>query len=155
MNSRGLRPPVLGSHAFRYGGYGSAPGFDLPLIPVTVAAPGGRSSLPLNAILDTGSTDTVVPESVYAAVVGRPEGRRETLKTPGGVVEGVRVMVDLAIVDSHLPSVICWAFEGAEVFVAAEDADFPLGVLGWDLLSHFEVRVNRDLGFIELKRVRR
>ncbi len=121
-----MRPPVLGSHVFRYGGHGDSPAFDLLLIPFTIAASGGRPSLPLNAILDTGSTHTIVPQPVYAAVVGAPQGRRETLKTPGGPVEGIRAVVDFAIVDSHLPSVVCWTFEGTEVFVGSasvEDAE--------------------------------
>jgi hypothetical protein len=49
---------------------------------------------------------------------------------------------------------MCWSFEGARVFVAEDEADFPLAVLGWALLGNFELKINRELGFIELKSLR-
>ncbi|HEX9708628.1 MAG TPA: hypothetical protein VGB42_01425 [Candidatus Thermoplasmatota archaeon] len=69
-------------------------------------------------------------------------------------MDGREAEVDVHIVDSHQPSVTCWLFENAGVFVAEHEADFPLPVLGWDLLANFEVKINRKAGFIELKSLR-
>ena len=145
---------MLGSHVFRFGGHGEPEPVGLPLIPIRIARPGQARSLPFNAILDTGSTQTVIPAAMYEVAGGEPSGDRRQLRTGGGPVEGWDAAIDLHIVDSHLPSVVCWSFEGAGVFVAEDEADFPLAVLGWDLLGNFELKINRELGFIELKSLR-
>jgi predicted aspartyl protease len=154
LSAGGFRAPVLGSHVFRFGGHGDSEGVGLPLIPIRLAAGGRAPSPSFNAIVDTGSTHTVLPQALFEVAGGAPSGDRKELKTGGGPVGGFQAAVDLQIVDSHLPSVVCWAFQEARVFVAAEDADFQLPVLGWDLLDHFEIKINRKLGFIELKSLR-
>jgi hypothetical protein len=102
LTAGGFRTPVLGSHVFRYGGHGEPEQVGLPLIPIRIARPGQAPSLPFNAIMDTGSTQTVIPAAIYEMVRGAPSGDRRQLKTGGGPVNGWDAAIDLHIVDSHL-----------------------------------------------------
>ena len=143
----------FGAHAFPFSGFhadgGQRPA--LPLLPVRLRKPGGVWSRPINAILDTGSTKTVFPAGVDQLTGIEPPGQRHRIGGLGKGADAVSLVGDLAIVDASFPSISCWEFSGlgVEMVLAPDDLDHP--VLGWDLLSAFELVVSAEDARIELR----
>ena len=105
----------------------------------------------MNAILDTGSTRTVFPAGIDELVgIQRPQDRHR-IGGLGSGAEAVSLVLDLSIVDASFPSISCWEFSNfsAEMVTTAEDLDHP--VLGWDLLSAFELVISAEDARIELR----
>ncbi len=101
--------------------------------------------------MDTGSTKTVFPAGIDQLTgIERPQDRHR-IGGLGRGAEAVSVVLDLGIVDASFPSISCWEFSSfpVEMVVASEDLEHP--VLGWDLLSAFDLVVSAEDARIELR----
>lgn len=141
-----------GYHTFPFFGLdvpGTAP-HALPVLPIRVRAVGGQFGRPFNAILDTGSTRTLVPRAVATAGGLKLSGTETEVRVVGGVSTGEEASADLAIADAHYPEVLCWQLASATVIVMPDEAlDMP--ILGWDTLDPFELIIDRRRERISLR----
>ena len=69
----------------------------------------------------------------------------------GGRRRGKGAVRDVALVDAQFPEVTCWEVAGIEFRVPAVEGALDFSVLGWDLLSPFDVSVSHRNGRIELR----
>lgn len=69
----------------------------------------------------------------------------------GGRRRGKGAVRDVALVDAQFPEVTCWEVAGIEFRVPAVEGALDFSVLGWDLLSLFDVSVSHRNGRIELR----
>jgi predicted aspartyl protease len=108
-------------------------------------------SVPVDALVDTGSARTIIPKEWgdFMAVEGR--GSTVTLEGAGGPFQAAPFEVDLSIVDSNFPEVSCWEFRAVELLVAVRAEALRLPVLGWDILGLFRLTIDRRNGVIELR----
>lgn len=122
----------------------------LPLLPIRIRAPAGRYGRAFNAILDTGSTTTLIP-SALAQANGIPRSDRSSnLRVVGGVTSTFEADLDLAIVDARVPEISCWEMAGVPARVAGND-DLDSAVVGWDILGLFEMILDRQANRISLR----
>lgn len=134
----------FGSHLFPFSGLsgGATETVDLPLLPLRIKRPGGSWSTPFNAILDTGSTMTILPAETASSLGLVHQSTRRAARGGGGPFDVHPCMTDMAIVDAHLPRVTCWEIADATIWVAADANSMDFPVVGWDLLGVFEVTLN-------------
>jgi Aspartyl protease len=133
-----------GFHAFPFFGLQvpGQPPFPLPLVPLRLRTAGGHYGRPFNAILDTGSTRTLIPNALAVSNGLRSTDVEAEVHVVGGTAKGTEVPAELAIVDAHYPEVSRW--EIADVIVLAmRDADLEIPVIGWDVLGLFELGIDR------------
>jgi len=142
----------FGHHSFPFFGLqGTAEEpLPLPMLPVRIRRLGGRYGRAFNAVLDTGSTRTLIPAALARANGVLWEERPSPLRVVGGVAEGFGATVDVAIVDANLPEVSCWEVSRVDVRVM-EDKDLDSAIVGWDLLELFEIVMDRQGDRISLR----
>jgi len=142
----------FGYHTFPFFGL-QAPGREahpLPLIPLRARGPGGSFGRPFNAILDTGSTSTLIPERLAARNGLSKSGVERALSVIGAQAKGTEAGATLAIVDAHYPEVNCWEVADTVVLVMKDD-DLEIPVLGWNILGLFEFTMDRRRQRISMK----
>lgn len=143
----------FGAHVFPFVGLRgvSVPPADVPFLPLRLRLPAGRWCLPFNAVLDTGSTHTVLPFAL-AEDLGLPsEGGTSTMEGAAADFETTIARCDLAIADAGFPDVNCWEINGLEIRVGAREARIRRPVIGWDVLGLFDLALSQARDRIELR----
>lgn len=133
-----------GYHTFPFFGL-RVPGEEahpLPVIPLRARVPGGHFGRPFNAILDTGSSRTLLPQRLAIRNgILESEVTRE-LSVIGGTARGTEAAAEIAIMDAHYPEINCWEISDTAILVM-RDEDLEIPVMGWDVLGLFEFSVDR------------
>lgn len=142
-----------GSHAFPFSGLHAigAAHPPLPLLPIRIRGERGSWSRPLSAVLDTGSTRTILPYEVAAAFGFEPSAEVLSVRVLGADAETRPADFHLAIVDAHFPDVTCWEVAGVKALVPVKPAALEFPLLGWDLLGLFDIRLNAEKERIDLR----
>lgn len=144
---------AFGAHLFPFTGLegGSGDVHQLPVLPIRVRQADRSWSTPFNAVIDTGSTLTVLPAEVAADLGIRLLKQEHEARGAAGRF-GVRAAsAAIAVVDAHLPSVTCWELSDCTIWVTSGPAVLDFPVVGWDLLSVFEVSFNHNRQSIQLR----
>lgn len=144
---------AVGRHVFPFSGLHSGDEVlpDLPMLPIRVRHQASRWSHAINAIVDTGSTRSLIPGDL-AADLGVPRlGPDAPMQGAGGAFDAWPTECDLSIVDGQFPEVPCFQIDGVSfgVPVVAEPMAFP--VLGWDVLRLFELSLSHRRARIEMR----
>lgn len=142
-----------GAHAFPFTGLRTGEGgfTSLPCLPVRVRQGDRGWSTPFDAVIDTGSTRTVVPGEWADHLGLERTGEAEPMRGAGGPFETRAATVDLSVVDAHFPQVTCWEIVGAMIRVGEGPRALDYPVLGWDVLRLFRVTFEPRQRWIEMK----
>jgi predicted aspartyl protease len=142
----------FGHHTFPFFGLQIPGGAELPLplLPLRIRPVGGQFGRPFNAILDTGSTRTLIPSALARANAIRTVDETSQVRVIGGTASGHDAALDLAIVDAHFPEITCWEVANTQAKVMS-DEDLDCAVLGWDTLRLFEFTIDRKRERVSLR----
>ena len=144
---------AFGTHVFPFSGiYATDQDLpDLPMLPVRLRLVGGRWSHPINAILDTGSTRSLVPGDVAADLGISPVGVPEDMHGAGGHFKAAPAVLDVTVVDAQFPEVTCWEVAGVGFGITTQPDSIEFPVIGWDVLRLFDFSLSHRRGRVELR----
>jgi hypothetical protein len=148
-----LQAEKAGSTVFRFAGFGDLPGAELwlPLLPIRVSSQGAPAPFVVNAVLDSGSTRTVLPFEIAEKLALQNLAFNDTMATAGGEAKVAQATIRLDIVDSNFPAVQYWSFEVLPVEVTEPSVDLALPLIGWDILHRFDTCLHPHEGFLLMR----
>ena len=107
--------------------------------------------MPFNAVLDTGSTHTLLPFALAEDLGLSVAEPTSTMEGASADFEASIVRCDLSIVDPSLPDVSCWEISGLDIRVGAREARLRRPVIGWDVLGLFDLAISQARDRIEVR----
>lgn len=144
---------AVGPHTFPFSGVHSSEELlpDVPMLPLRTRTPGGKWSRAVNAILDTGSTRSLMPPRMAIDLGVSAGAPAEELRGAGGPFKAAPALCDVAVVDAQFPEVTVWELAGISFGIPTDEGALDFPVLGWDVLRHFDFSLSHQRGRIEMR----